>query len=124
LTVTLLPLSGCLYRTHKVKAPEYSKAQLQQATAQQLIERINSQAAKIQTLSETVDIAASSGGAKKGKVTEFQEIRGYILLRKPTLHSCEEQVLCRQQGRHHAVKEHIREPSPAAHLGCAADQSY
>jgi outer membrane lipoprotein-sorting protein len=85
LAACLLPISGCLYRTHKVKAPEYSQAQLQQATAQQLIESINSQAAKIQTLSETVDIAASSGGAQKGKITEYQEIRGYILLRKPAM---------------------------------------
>jgi outer membrane lipoprotein-sorting protein len=85
LAVALLPVSGCLYRTHKVKAPSISTAQLQQATGKELIERINAQAARIQSLSETVDIAASSGGAKKGKVTEFQEIRGYILLRKPTM---------------------------------------
>ena len=68
-----------------MKPREYSKAQLQQATGQQLIERINTEAAKIQSLSATVDIAASTGGEKKGKVTEFQEIRGYILLRKPAM---------------------------------------
>jgi hypothetical protein len=85
LAVCLLPLSGCLFRTHKVQQREYSKAQLQQATGQQLIERINSDAGKIKSLSETVDIAASSGGEKKGKITEFQEIRGYILLRKPAM---------------------------------------
>jgi outer membrane lipoprotein-sorting protein len=56
---------------------------LEAATTQQLIQRINSEAAKIKTLNATVDIAASTGGEKKGKVTEFQEIRGYVLLRRP-----------------------------------------
>lgn len=50
---------------------------------QQLVERINWEAGKIKTLNATVDIAASAGGEKKGKVTEYQEIRGYVLLRKP-----------------------------------------
>ena len=81
----MLPLSGCLFRTHSVKARELSSAPLESATAQQLIESINTEAAKIKTLKATVDIAASSGGEKKGKVTDFQEIRGYILLRKPEL---------------------------------------
>jgi outer membrane lipoprotein-sorting protein len=79
----LLPLSGCLLRTHTVEARKVSTAPLQQATTQQLIDRINSEAAKIKTLNATVDIAASVGGEKKGKVTDFQEIRGYVLLRKP-----------------------------------------
>lgn len=56
---------------------------LETATAQQLIDRIDTEAAKIKTLNATVDIAASTGGEKKGKVTEFQEIRGYVLLRRP-----------------------------------------
>lgn len=81
--VILLPLSGCLLRTHKVERRTYSTAPLQEATAQQLIQRINDEAGKIKSLNATVDIAAAAGGEKKGKVTEFQEIRGYVLLRKP-----------------------------------------
>jgi len=68
-----------------VKPRELSSAPLESATAQQLIERINSDAHKIQSLNATVDIAASTGGEKKGKVTDFQEVRGYILLRKPAM---------------------------------------
>lgn len=83
LLVILVPLSGCLLRTHKVQQrPQYA-GPLETATAQQLIERIDTEAAKIKTLNATVDIAAATGGEKKGKVTEFQEIRGYVLLRKP-----------------------------------------
>ena len=81
----MLPLSGCLLRTHRVEARKVSDAPLQTATAQQLIDRINTEAAKIKSLNATVDIAASTGGEKKGKVTEFQEIRGYVLLRKPAM---------------------------------------
>jgi outer membrane lipoprotein-sorting protein len=85
ISALLLPLSGCLLRTHKVQPRPQFSGVLQTATAQQLIDHINNEAAKIRTLNATVDIAASTGGEKKGKVTEFQEIRGYVLLRKPAM---------------------------------------
>jgi outer membrane lipoprotein-sorting protein len=58
---------------------------LKSATKEQLIAYINSQAAKIQTMQATVDIDTAVGGAKKGKVTEYKEIRGYVLARKPAM---------------------------------------
>ena len=58
---------------------------LKSATKEQLIAYINSQAAKIQTMQATVDIDTSVGGAKKGKITEYKEIRGYVLARKPAM---------------------------------------
>jgi outer membrane lipoprotein-sorting protein len=84
LCLLLLPLTGCLLRTHKVESRVRSTAPLQEATAQQLIARINTEAEKVKTLNATVDIAASAGGEKKGRVTDYQEIRGYVLLRKPS----------------------------------------
>jgi outer membrane lipoprotein-sorting protein len=80
--LVILPLTGCLFRSHKV-TPQVSSANLQTATQAELIQRINSSAEKIRTLNATVDIATSVGGVKKGKVTEYQEIRGYILVRQP-----------------------------------------
>jgi outer membrane lipoprotein-sorting protein len=82
LAFALLPLTGCLLRTHRVERT-VSTAPLRQATLADLVNRIDSDAAKIKTLNATVDIATSVGGAKKGKVTEYQEIRGYVLVRKP-----------------------------------------
>jgi outer membrane lipoprotein-sorting protein len=76
--------SACLFRTRIVE-PRTSTAKLETATKQQLVDYITSEAAKIQTLNATVDIAASVGGEKKGKVTDYQEIRGYILVRKPNM---------------------------------------
>ena len=78
----LLPLTGCLLRTHKVERRLW-EGPLKTASLEELVAKINDEAARIHTLNATVDIATSVGGEKKGKVTEYQEIRGYILLRKP-----------------------------------------
>jgi hypothetical protein len=62
-----------------------STAKLETATKEQLVSYIRDEAAKIKTLNATVDIATSVGGEKKGKVTQYEEIRGYILVRKPNM---------------------------------------
>lgn len=83
LLLGLLPLSGCLFRTHKVEqAPTIA---LKAANKGELLDYVNSQAQKIQSMQATVDIDTSVGGAKKGKVTEYQQIRGYVLARKPAM---------------------------------------
>jgi outer membrane lipoprotein-sorting protein len=64
---------------------KFSNVPLKSATQQQLIDFINSQAAKIQSLQATVDINTSVGDQKSGKVTDYQEIRGYVLARKPAM---------------------------------------
>jgi outer membrane lipoprotein-sorting protein len=83
LFLAVVPLSGCLFRSHKVEQP--ITVQLKTAKAQELIDYVDTQAAKIQTMEATVDIDTSVGGEKKGKVTEYQEIRGYVLARKPAM---------------------------------------
>lgn len=82
--LVVLPLTGCLFRSRKVEQP-IDTVQLKMATQQELIDYINAQAAKIQTLQATVDIDTTVGGVKKGKVTDYQEIRGYVLARKPAM---------------------------------------
>lgn len=78
------PLAGCLFRTRKVEQ-SLSPNALKAATKAELISYINSEAAKIQTMQSTVDIDTAVGGAKKGKITEYKEIRGYVLARKPAM---------------------------------------
>src|ERR1051325_140334 len=78
----MVPLAGCFFRSHRV-APRVGTAVLKEATKDQLVSIINTEAAKIQTLNATVDISAEVGGAKKGKVTDYQDIRGYLLVREP-----------------------------------------
>ena len=84
LVARLLGQTGCLFRTRLVEM-RTSTAPLKTATKQELVDRINSEAAKIKTLNATVDIATSVGGEKKGKVTDFQEISGFVLVRKPDM---------------------------------------
>ena len=84
LFLAVLPTTGCLFRTRPVEET-YSKAPLQEATQSGLIDGINQQAEKIQSLKATVDIDTSVGGAKKGHQTDYKEIRGYVLARKPAM---------------------------------------
>lgn len=84
LAVLLLGETGCLFRTRVVEM-RTSTAKLQTATKQELIERINAEATQIKSLNATVEIATSVGGEKKGKVTDYQEITGFILVRKPDM---------------------------------------
>jgi hypothetical protein len=82
LFLAVLSTTGCLFRTRPVE-DQYSKAPLKGATQQGLIDSINQQAESIQSLKATVDIDSSSGGLKKGHITDYKEIRGYVLARKP-----------------------------------------
>jgi hypothetical protein len=80
----VLPLTGCLFRSRRVER-QISTAPLKSATQAELIDYPNGQASKIKTLQATVDIDTSVGGVKKGKVVDYQQIRGYILVRKPAM---------------------------------------
>jgi hypothetical protein len=71
-----------LFRTRPVEE-QYSKAPLKESSQQGLIETINQQAEAIKSLKATVDIDTSAGGARKGHVTDYKEIRGYVLARQP-----------------------------------------
>jgi outer membrane lipoprotein-sorting protein len=82
--LAVLPLSGCLFHSRKVER-QVSTTPLKSATQQELIDYLNSQAAKIKSVQATVDIDTSVGGAQRGKVTDYKEIRGYILARKPDM---------------------------------------
>jgi hypothetical protein len=82
LCLAVLPATGCLFRTRPVE-DRYSKAPLKESSQQGLIESLRQQAETIQTLKATVDIDTSAGGVKKGQVTDYKEIRGYILARQP-----------------------------------------
>jgi outer membrane lipoprotein-sorting protein len=82
LGVLLFSGSGCLLRSRPVPI-RMSSAPLQSATREELVKSVDDMASKINTMNATVDIDASTGGSKKGKITEYQEIRGYLLAEKP-----------------------------------------
>lgn len=83
LLALFLPLlTGCLLRTHKVERRVLNTPPMS-ASLDELVSRINTEAAKVSSLNATVDIVTSAGGARKGEVKDYQEIRGYVLVRKP-----------------------------------------
>jgi len=84
LSAATFPLSGCLFRTRTLDR-QFSDRPLKTATQQELIEYVNAQAAKIQSMQATVDIDASTGDVKNGRITDYKEIRGYVLARKPAM---------------------------------------
>jgi outer membrane lipoprotein-sorting protein len=84
LLFAVLPLTGCFFRTHNPEK-RLSTAILKEATLNELVETINSSASRLQTLNTTIDIDTAVGGPKKGKVTEYEEIGGYLLIRKPDM---------------------------------------
>lgn len=84
LLIALLPTVGCLFHTRPVEET-YSKVPLKESSQADLISLINQQSEKIKSFQATVDIDTSAGGAKKGHVTEYKEIRGYVLARQPAM---------------------------------------
>ncbi|MBV9072625.1 MAG: DUF4292 domain-containing protein [Acidobacteria bacterium] len=80
-----LSISGCLARTRAVEQRQVNTSNLLQATLAQLVDKINSEAKQIHSVNATVEIATSIGGAKKGQVTDIQQIKGYILEKDPDL---------------------------------------
>ncbi len=79
---SVLFLSGCLFRSHRVPV-RATAAATRSATLQELVDTINQMSSSTKTLNATVDIDTTVGGSKKGKVTEYQQIRGYILVKRP-----------------------------------------
>src|ERR1700724_3367271 len=77
-------LSGCLYHTHKVEKAVLAGPAMDASVAQ-LVNGINDRYSAINSLTATVDFAASTGGARSGKETDITPFHGYILLRKPAM---------------------------------------
>ncbi len=89
LLLTLVPLTGCLFRTREEKRL-FSTATLRDATREQLIDFIDANAARLQSLKANVDYNVTVSKQKKPKsneykVTEYTEVSGYLLMRKPEM---------------------------------------
>jgi hypothetical protein len=89
LLFALLPLAACLFRT-RVEVRQVSTAPLQEATREQLVDFVNTNAASLQTLVADVDYDVTVSKQKKPKsneykVTEITEFSGILLVKKPDL---------------------------------------
>ena len=80
--LALLP--ACVSRT-RVIARQGARPQqpLLEASKEDLLRRIAVYYETIRTLSLTVDMIPTLGSAKQGKLTEYRDVRGYLLYRRP-----------------------------------------
>ena len=83
LLLAVLPtLTGCLTRTHSVRKSQTADV-IMNASLDQLLTRVNKQFEAIQTISASVEVAATTGGAHTGEVKQYPSFSGYLFLRKP-----------------------------------------
>jgi outer membrane lipoprotein-sorting protein len=83
--IALLSATGCGFRSsHPVKM-RTSTATLKDATLEQLVENINTNAEKLKTMKATVDIDSSVLEEKKNRVKDNPQVAGVILVRKPEM---------------------------------------
>jgi hypothetical protein len=81
----LLPvLTGCLSHTRKLVQPKMA-GPVMNADALHLVAGINQRYGQINSLKATVDFAASVGGARLGKRTDYTSLSGILLFRKPQM---------------------------------------
>ena len=78
-------LSGCVARRRVITRNGKSATALQLLTATRadLESRITQQFNAIHDVSATVDMVPALGTAEKSKITEYKDVRAYILFRKP-----------------------------------------
>jgi hypothetical protein len=81
----LIPvLTGCLSHTRKLQQPKLAGVVLN-ADAVRLVEAVNKRYEQMNSLTATVDFAASVGGAHTGQQTDYTSVHGFILFRKPEM---------------------------------------
>jgi outer membrane lipoprotein-sorting protein len=77
-----LGLAGC-YKTTRIVQQTAAPDIVKDATVGELVAQLDRNFDAIHSLSASVTIAASTGGGRTGKVTDYTAFKGYILMRKP-----------------------------------------
>ena len=75
-------LTGCFSTTRRVLKTE-APTVYQTASVEQVEQQVSQRDAAVKTLKEQVQITATTGGAKEGKVKEYTSFKGYIFVQKP-----------------------------------------
>jgi outer membrane lipoprotein-sorting protein len=80
-----LALPACVVKRRLIVRNGASRAQptLLVADRAELLKRITDQFNAIQNFSATVDMTPALGTTEKSRVTEYKDVRGYVLFRKP-----------------------------------------
>lgn len=84
LCLAALPLSSCLVRRRVVtRQGKHDTRPILTATKEQLIERIRTSFEQVHSFTATLDMTPALGSVYKGEITEFPDVRGYVIFRKP-----------------------------------------
>ena len=82
--LSALDFSGCFVRRRIItRKGANATPVLLTADKQTLIDRLAQQYQAVQSFSATVDMTPALGSSEKSKITEYKDVRGYILFRKP-----------------------------------------
>ena len=83
-TVTLLS-TGCVARTRVITRGKGGTTKpLLVATQDELIRRLTDRYNAIKSFNASVDLTPALGSVYKGKITEYQDVSGYVLYRQPS----------------------------------------
>jgi len=84
--VTSMGLSSCVVKRRLITraGAKTSQPVLLTARAPELVERVAEQFDAIHDLNITVDMTPALGTTEKSRLTEYKDVRGYILFRKPS----------------------------------------
>ena len=84
LCLSALAFSGCFVRRRIITRKGGTAVPvLLTADKQALIDRLAQHYRAIQSFSATVDMTPALGSTEKSKITEYKDVRGYVLFRKP-----------------------------------------
>lgn len=84
LSCAVLCLTSCLARRRIITRNKSAPAQtLLTADKEWLLQRIETQYQLMETLNATVDMAPAVGSVNKGQITEYKDVRAYILFKRP-----------------------------------------
>ena len=83
LLLVLLATSGCTVQRRQRLPDAIQAPALQQATLEELLEKIQIQQDTIRTLQATVELAPSVTSPDKGEIVQYRDVRAFILIRKP-----------------------------------------
>lgn len=83
LLLVLLATSGCAVQRRQRLPDAIQAPALQQATLEELLEKIQIQQDAIQTLEATVELAPSVTSPDQGEIVQYRDVRAFILIRKP-----------------------------------------
>jgi outer membrane lipoprotein-sorting protein len=82
--LSALDFSGCFVRRRIItRKGSNATPVLLTADKQTLIDRLARNYQDVQSFSATVDMVPALGSSEKSKITEYKDVRGYILFRKP-----------------------------------------